>query len=150
MSVINFNVTPKFKKSFIEFNYLEKKVNDKTIQVIRELVWRGGDIVVSIEENKLKEFNNVEELFETIKKNNVIIFDDNFPFEYEFDCSWDGCYDDYDISYTDGSEISDETEETILDIIINESFYDLEDNHGYQMVDTKYEIDGDLIITKLI
>ena len=44
MTTIEFKVSPKYKKSFIEFNYLEKKKEDKTLKLVRELVWRSGEI----------------------------------------------------------------------------------------------------------
>ena len=146
MSILNFNVSPKYKKSFIEFNYIEKKVDNKTIRIVREMVWRFGEFNVSISEDKLKEYKNVEDLFKSLQTNNVLVFDDNFPFENEFLSSFDGCSDDYQISYDDGSDLEEELEEEILNIIEEEGIYELEDNHGYQMVDTKYEIEGDLDI----
>jgi hypothetical protein len=149
MSIIEFNVSPKYKKSFIEFNYLEKIVNNKNLRVIRELVWRHGEINVSIDENKLKEFNNVEELFNSIKKHNILIFDDEFPFEYEFVSSWDGCADDYEVTFVDGSEVDDKIEDEIMEVIEEDGYYELEDSHGYDMSETIYEIDGELNIKKV-
>ena len=145
MPTLNFNVSPKYKKSFIEFNYLEKKIDDKIIKIVQEIVWRSGEINVMIDENKVKEFNNIEELFNSIKINECLIFNEDFPFEYEFDSSWDGCSTDYNITYDDGSDV----EEEIMTIIEEEGFYDLEDYYGYQMVDTKYEIDGELEIKQI-
>lgn len=149
MSILNFNVSPKYKKSFIEFNYIEKKVDNKTIRIVREMAWRFGEFNVSISEDKLKEYKNVEDLFKSLQTNGVLVFDDNFPFENEFISSFDGCSDDYQISYDDGSNLEDELEEEILNIIEEEGIYELEDNHGYQMVDTKYEIEGDLDIKQV-
>ena len=149
MSILNFNVSPKYKKSFIEFNYIEKKVDNKTIRIVREMVWRFGEFNVSISEDKLKEYKNVEDLFNSLQTNGVLVFDDNFPFENEFISSFDGCSDDYQISYDDGSDLEEELEEEILNIIEEEGIYELEDNHGYQMVDTKYEIEGDLDIKQV-
>ena len=149
MSILNFNVSPKYKKSFIEFNYIEKKVDNKTIRIVREMVWRFGEFIVSISEDKLKEYKNVEDLFNSLQTNGVLVFDDNFPFENEFISSFDGCSDDYQISYDDGSDLEEELEEEILNIIEEEGIYELEDNHGYQMVDTKYEIEGDLDIKQV-
>ena len=149
MTTLNFNVSPKYKKSFIEFNYLEKKIDDKIIKIVQEIVWRSGEINVMIDENKVKEFNNIEELFNSIKINKCLIFNEDFPFEYEFDSSWDGCSTDYNITYEDGSDVEEEIEEEIMTIIEEDGFYDLEDYHGYQMVDTKYEIDGELEIKQI-
>ena len=149
MFIQNFNVSPKYKKSFIEFNYLEKKIDNKIIKIIQETVWRSGEINVMIDENKVKEFSNIEELFNSIKIHGILLFDENFPFEYEFDSSWDGCSTDYNISYEDGSDVEDELEEEIMTIIEEDGFYDLEDYHGYEMVDTKYEIDGELEIKQI-
>ena len=149
MSILNFNVSPKYKKSFIEFNYIEKKVDNKTIRIVREMVWRFGEFNVSINEDKLKEYKNVEDLFKSLQTNGVLVFDDNFPFENEFLSSFDGCSDDYQISYDDGSDLEKELEEEILNIIEEEGIYELEDNHGYQMIDTKYEIEGDLDIKQV-
>ena len=149
MSTIEFNVSPKYKKSFIEFNYLEKNFNGKKIKLVRELVWRNGEINVTIDSKKLNEFNSAEELFNSIRKHGVLLFNDKFPFEYEFQSSWDGCSDDYSITYDDGSELEDELEEEIMNIIEEEGIYELEDNHEFEMTDTTYEIDGDLEIEKI-
>ena len=139
----------KYKKSFIEFNYIEKKVDNKTIRIVRERVWRFGEFNVSINENKLKEYKNVEDLFKSLQTNGVLVFDNNFPFENELLSYFDECSKDYQISYDDCSDLEDELEEEILNIIEEEGIYELEDNHGYQMVDTKYEIEGDLEIKQV-
>lgn len=147
MSKIEFNVSPKYKKSFIEYNYLEKIIDDKKIKLVRELVWRNGEINVLVDYEKLKEFNNdAEEMFNSIRHNGVLLFNDDFPFEYEFISSWDGCSDDYSLKYDDGSEVEEELEEEIMNIIEEEGVYELEDNHDFEMIDTTYEIDGDLDI----
>ena len=75
MSILNFNVSPKYKKSFVEFNYIEKKVDNRTIRIVREIVWRFGEFNVSISEDKLKEYKNVEDLFKSLQTNNVLVFD---------------------------------------------------------------------------
>ena len=149
MSTVEFNVSPKYKKSFIEFNYLEKNINGKKIKLVRELVWRNGEINVTVDSEKFKEYSSVEELFNSIKKHEVLLFDDEFPFEYEFVSSWDGCSDDYNITYEDGSDVEEELEEEIMNIIEEEGIYELEDNHDFVMMDTTYEIDGELEIQKL-
>ena len=149
MSTIEFNVSPKYKKSFIEFNYLEKNINGKKIKLVRELVWRNGEINVTVDSEKFKEYSSVEELFNSIKKHEVLLFDDEFPFEYEFVSSWDGCSDDYNITYEDGSDVEEKLEEEIMNIIEEEGIYELEDNHDFVMMDTTYEIDGELEIQKL-
>ena len=146
MSTVEFNVSPKYKKSFIEYNYLEKIIDDKKIKLVRELVWRNGEINVLVDYEKFKEFNNAEEMFNSIRHNGVLLFNDEFPFEYEFISSWDGCSDDYSLTYDDGSEVEEELEEYIMNIIEEEGVYDLEDNHQFEMTDTTYEIDGDLDI----
>ena len=149
MSVVEFNVSPKYKKSFIEFNYLEKNMNGKKIKLIRELVWRSGEINVTVDSEKFKEYTDVEEMFNSIKKHEVLLFNDEFPFEYEFLSSWDGCYDDYSLKYEDGSDVEEKLEETIMNIIEEEGIDELEDNHGFVMMDTAYEIDGELDIQKI-
>lgn len=146
MSTIEFNVSPKYKKSFIEFNYLEKISDGKKIKLVRELVWRNGEINVIVDYEKFKEFNNAEEMFNSIRQHGVLLFDDKFPFEYEFVSSLDGCSDDYSLTYDDGSEVKEELEEKIMNIIEEEGVYELEDNHNFEMTDTTYEIDGDLNI----
>ena len=140
--------SPKFKKSFVEFNYLEKELDNKTIRVIRELVWRSGEINVQIEEQELNNFNNVEELFKSLQKHHTLLINDEFPYEYEFLSSYDGCLDDYSISYTDGSNVENKLENEILNIINEEGIDELEDNHGFSMIDTKYELCGELDIVK--
>ena len=146
MSTVEFNVSPKYKKSFIEFNYLEKNINGKKIILVRELVWRNGEINVMVDYEKFKEFNTPEELFDSIRISGALLFNDDFPFEYEFQSSWDGCSDDYSITYEDGSEVEEDIEQEIMNIIDEEGIYDLEDNHQFEMTDTTYEIDGDLDI----
>ena len=144
--MVEFNVSPKYKKSFIEFNYLEKNINGKKIILVRELVWRNGEINVMVDYEKFKEFNTPEELFDSIRISGALLFNDDFPFEYEFQSSWDGCSDDYSITYEDGSEVEEDIEQEIMNIIDEEGIYDLEDNHQFEMTDTTYEIDGDLDI----
>ena len=149
MNVFKFNVSPKYKKSFIEFNYFEKNINNKKIKVIRELVWRFGDIVISVDNKKIKKFKNINELLNSIKKDGVLLFNDDFPFEYEFVSSWDGCSDDYFLSYEDGTDVEKNLEEELMNIINNDGIYNLEDNHGFILCDTIYEISGELNIKKL-
>ena len=88
-------------------------------------------------------------MFNSIKKHQVLLFNDEFPFEYEFVSSWDGCSDDYSLTYEDGSEVEEELEEEIMNIIEEEGIDELEDNHDFIMTDTIYEIDGELDIQKL-
>ena len=149
MSVVEFNVSPKHKKSFIEFNHLGKNINGKTIKLVRELVWRNGEINVTVDSKKFKEYTGVEEMFNSIKKHEVLLFNDEFPFEYEFLSSWDGCYDDYSLKYEDGLDVEEELEKEIMTIIEEEGIDELEDNHGFVMIDTTYEIDGELDIQKI-
>ena len=150
MSVVEFNVSPKYKKSFIEYNYLEKNINGKKkIKLVKELVWRSGEINVIVNNDEFIKFKNAEELFNSIKKHEVLLFDDEFPFEYEFVSSWDGCYDDYSITYEDGSDVEKELEEEIMNVIEEEGIHELEDNHDFIMMDTTYEMDGALEIQKL-
>ena len=150
MATVEFNVSPKYKKSFIEFNYLEKEVNGKRVKLVRELVWRSGEICVTVNAEKLQEFNNnAEELFNSIRKHEVLLFNEDFPFEYEFLSSWDGCSEDYSLKYEDGSDVEEELEEKIMNIIEEEDIYHLEDYHDFVMTDTTYEIDGALDIEKI-
>lgn len=149
MTTVEFNVSPKYKKSFIEFNYLEKNINGKKIKLIRELVWRNGEINVTVDSKKLNEYENEEKLFNSLRTHGILLFNDDFPFEYEFQSSWDGCSDDYSITYEDGSDVEEELEEEIMNIIEEEGIYELEDNHEFEMTDTVYEIDGDLEIEKI-
>ena len=76
-------------------------------------------------------------------------FLDEFKFEYEFVSSWDGCYDDYSLKYDDGSNVEEELEEEIMSIIEEEGIDELEDNYDFLMIDTTYEIDGELDIQKI-
>ena len=94
--------------------------------------------------NKLE--NNENQLFESIQKNGVLILDDSFPFQYEFQSSFDGCGDDYNIIYDDGTEVEENIVDEIYSIIEEGDFYDLEDEHGHEVDETKYEIYGDLDI----
>ena len=149
MSVVDFNVSPKYKKSFIEFNYFEKNINGKKIKLVRELVWRDGEINVTVDKEEFKKFKNADELFNSIKKHEVLLFNDEFPFEYEFVSSWDGCYDDYSLKYDDGAEVEENVEEGIMNIIEEEGIDELENNHDFIMIDTTYEMDGELVIQEI-
>lgn len=75
-------------------------------------------------------------------------FDDSFPFEYEFLSSFDGCSDDYSIRYDDGSDVEDSVEKEINEIIEEGDFYSLEDDHGYIISDTTYEIHGEFDVAE--
>ena len=84
MQSFEFNVAPEYKKSFVDYTTIEKKIDDKKIN--------------------------------------------------------------YNICYDDGSDVEDSVEEEINKIIEEGDFYDLEDYHNYTVVETKYEIHGDLDI----
>jgi len=160
MSVFEFNVSPKHKKSFVEYTIVQKNINDKNVKVKRELVWRQGEIEVKITEEEFKKYledkelniskleGNEHILFDSLKKEDVLVFDDKFPFEYEFLSSFDGCSDDYYIYYEDGSDVEDSIEEEINNVLEEGDFYDLEDDHGYEIEDTIYELHGELDIEK--
>lgn len=152
------NISPKYKKSFVEYTILKKEINNKKVKITRELLWRTGEIEVTITEEEFQKFckdNNLQllklkeneyKLFESLKKNNVLVFDDSFPFEYEFLSCFDGCSDDHNICYDDGSDVEESIEEEINNILEEGDFYDLEDNHGYLIDENKYEIYGELEI----
>ena len=158
MSSFEFNVSPEYKKSFVDYTTIEKKIDDKKIKVTREILWRFGEIQVTVTEDEFEKYvkdkdleinkmeNNEKEFFASLQKNGVLTFDDSFPFEYEFLSSFDGCGDDYNICYDDGSDVEDSVEEEINKIIEEGDFYDLEDYHNYTVVETKYEMHGDLDI----
>ena len=148
MSIIEFNLSPKYKKSFIEFNYFEKNINGKKLKLVRELVWRGGEISVTVNAQKFNEFKNAEEMFNSIKTNGILLFNDKFPFEYEFGSSWDGCS-NYSLEYEDGSDVEEKLEEEIMNIIEENDVYYLEDYHDFMITDTTYEINGELEIEKI-
>ena len=160
MSVFEFTVSPKYKKSFVEYTIVQKNINDKNVKVKRELVWRTGEIEVKITEEEFKKYTedkelniselegNEDVLFDSLKKDDVLIVDDKFPFEHEFLSSFDGCSNDYYIYYEDGSDVEDSIEEEINNVLEEGDFYDLEDDHGYEIEDTIYELHGELDITK--
>ena len=147
-------ITPKYKKSFFEYTILKKEINNKKVKITRELLWRTGEIEVTITEEDFQKFckdNNLQllklkeneyKLFESLKKNNALVFDDKFPFEYEFLSSFDGCSDYRNICYDDGSDVEESIEEEINNILEEGDFYDLEDNHGYCIDENFYEIIG--------
>lgn len=161
MSSFEFNVSPKYKKSFVEYMTLQKKINEKVVKVTRELVWRTGEFSVTISEEEFKKYcqekdlkidtieNNEDKIFESLRKDGILAFDDSFPFEHEFLSSFDGCSDDYSIYYEDGSDVEDSIEEEINGILEEGDFYDLEDEHNYNIDDTRYEIHGDLDIERI-
>lgn len=161
MSKFEFNISPKYKKSFVEYTTLEKPINDKKIKITKELVWRSGEFSVTITNEEFEKYckekelkiseleGNEEKFFESFQENGVLVIDENFPLEHEFLSSFDGCSDDYNICYDDGSDVEDSIEKEIYGILEEGDFYDLEDDHGYQIVDTKYEMYGELDITRV-
>ena len=160
MSVFKYNVSPKYKKSFVDYTTVEKKINDKKIKVTRETLWRFGEMEVTITKEEFERHvkdkdlkintmeNNEQEFFESLQEDGVLVFDDSFPFEYEFLSSFDGCSDDYSIHYDDGSDVEDSVEKEINEIIEEGDFYSLEDDHGYIIDDTTYEIHGELDVSE--
>jgi hypothetical protein len=158
METFRLNISPKYKKSFVEYTIIQKLINDKLVKVKRELLWRSGEIEVSITEDDLEKYckdkelkfsklqGNENLLFESLKKNDILTFDDSFPFEHEFLSSFDGCSTDYYIYHDDGSDVEESVEDEINNVLEEGDFYDLEDDHGYDIVDTIYEIHGDLDI----
>ena len=159
MADVEIVVSPKYKKSFLESTIIQKRRDDKILKVTREVLWRTGEISVTITPEKFEKycrdndlktfklFSNERYLFETLQDDNSLVFDENFPFEYEFLSSFDGCSDDYTMKYDDGSEVENWIQEEINFIIEEGGFYDLEDDHGFEVVDTKYEIYGEFELT---
>ena len=156
--MFKFNVSPKYKKSFVEYTVMKKEIDNKIVKITRELVWRSGEIEINISKENFEKYckdknlqfselnNNEYKLFESMKKSDVLTIDDSFPFEYEFLSSFDGCSDDYNVCYDDGSDVEDSIQEEIDNILEEGDFYDLEDDHGYNIDDTKYEMHGELEI----
>ena len=149
-TIYRYDVSPRNKKSFIEINYLEKEINNKKVIIKQELVWRIGKVIVIIEKDKVQDFHSTKDLFESINKDNSLIFNDNFPFEWEFISSWDCCATDYSINHVDGTNVEESLEEELMNIIDEEGIYELEDNHDFIMTDTVYEIYGELDIYHIL
>ena len=161
MTIFEFNVSTKYKKSFVEYSTLKKVIDNKTVNVTRELVWRTGEFQVTITEDEFQKyckdcnlnFSTIEgneiRFFESMQKDDVLTFDESFPFQHEFLSSFDGCSDDYTISYDDGSDVEESIRDEIDSVLEDGDFYDLEDEHEYYMDDTKYEIHGELEIERI-
>jgi len=146
------------KKSFNEFTTLKKTSNGLVTFVTEELLWRFGEVSVSFTNEELKKycddndldvkaFNGCEDkIFNYLKdEDDILCFNGNFPFEFEFLSSNDSCYSEYTIDCGDDKEF----ELKIRDIIDEEGLYVLEDDYGYIVYETKWEIYGELDIKKI-
>ena len=99
MPSFEFNVAPEYKKSFVDYTTIEKRIDDKKIKVTREILWRFGEIQVTVTEDEFEKYVKDKDL---------------------------------EINKMENNEEGD--------------FYDLEDYHNYTVVETKYEMHGDLDI----
>jgi hypothetical protein len=125
--MVLWSVTPKFKKSVIERNYLTKDGN--TIMV--ETGWRWGEFQVTTEDDK-----------PPVLQEGVNLYDSGY--DVELIETSDGCWEDYDY---DGC---DEETQAWLEEFFDEgnSWLDLEE-HGWIQDECQMIIDCDMEITKV-
>ena len=135
----NYSVTNKRKKSYVEESFYEKD----GIKIKREIGWRSGTWNVTItsqeEADKLTKFSSDD--FD----GDVVIYEE-FD-EVDFDSSWDGCWEDWEVveGDVDIDEMMEEHEEKV-DEDDDYEFYSfdefLEEGAGYELVEDKSYFSG--------
>ena len=143
-----FEITPRYKKSFLEYTIYSKN----NIDIIQETLWRTGEIIVRIYNEDYKHIcdnnnlshelldTNINHVFHTLKNNDILSFNIDFPFEYEFSYSYDGCGSEYEIINANLDE------KQLLLNIIDDDYNKLEDELDYQITDVYYNIYNEIDI----
>ena len=117
-------ITPAWKKSLIERNYLYKDDN----RVMVETGWRGGEFTIETEDDR-----------PPVLKPGVDLY--SCDYEVELVETFDGCWEDYDFD-----ECDDETREWLEEFFDEgNSWLDLEE-HGWIQDECEMIIDCDIVI----
>lgn len=119
-------VTPTWKKSVIEYNYMEKDGNTLVV----EIGWRGGTFHVYTEDDNPPELEA-----------GVNIMDCGY--ESEMMETYDGCWEEYHYEDCD-----DETKEFLEEFLEENSYFELEE-HGWIFTECEFIIDCDMEITRI-
>lgn len=133
-------VNNKYKKSVVEKGEYVNTENNETIY--RTIVWRSGTFIVTPQSDdeikKLQACLNEEANFAPSE------FD-----EWEFDSTWDGCYEEWESDDVDMDEITSKWEE-IEDTEEGEDYFGLEgyieEALEYGLEDTEFTIEGGIVI----
>lgn len=156
-----FLILPKYKKNFVEFTKLEKQLeNGEYVYVTEEMVWRFGEIIVNLYESDFKQIceehnltsnlihEHPYEFFKQITNDNTLTFNEDFPFEYEFVGSYDGCCNDHYITYSNPDKADKTIEYEIYNILDVDGFNELEEKLDFMCTDCTYEIYDDFELEK--
>lgn len=158
MNYIKYQISPEYKKSFVSYDIYEE-CHEEPLVVTKEEVWRRGTIGVTLYDSDFEKIskesghdinvlkNDPNKLFNIIKNGDKLVFDDEFPYEWEFCESYDGCCVDYFITYKNGGKLPNETiQEQIMTIIDEHGIDELDEGWGYLFTEVTYELHGDLEI----
>lgn len=159
----HYRITPSYKKSTLEYNVWEKKLDDGTlIRATSEIGWRSGTFVIHVPEtnDEIDEWlknrgMSIEDYggdYEAVKSSlcpsptdEVIEFDD---YDHEMLDTWDGCWEEWTVDIFgsnknnyDPDEIKAELEEAY-----EEEWHEGLENLGYECDDCYYEMHCNPII----
>lgn len=129
-----YKISAKYKKSTFSHEYWENFIADKKVVIIITTLWRWGEFNITINDDNKKEI---------MDKENIIINN----YENEFINTTDGC--ERSVKIENFGSYTEEEQQKILNLIYedidNEIILDediLEEENGWQLDDTLYEIHG--------
>ena len=125
-----FIISPKYRKSLVEVNTIEKEINGVKYQVKKTTVWRTGEFNIWLDDDEYKKL---------MKMNNETIYLTDY--ETEFLSSYDACSVYYEVYRGDDLIEDGDIYFDIMDII-DEDYYLLEDENGWFMTELIYVING--------
>jgi len=119
-------IRPKYNKSLIEINSIERNIDKDVYYVKRITTWNHGDFKVWLDKNEYKNILNTN----TINLSN---------YEVEYLSTYDACFIDYEVYKNKEQIFYGEIYEKIIKII-DKDFFLLEDNHSWKVNSLNYII----------
>lgn len=139
-----YSLSNMYKKSFVEVNHYQNK-EGKTFQ--REIGWRSGSILVCpVYDSEVEEIQTLVDEGENFAgETELTLFCEN-----EFSDTWDGCWEDYRTD-EDWSEALEEMHDAFYDDEeLSDEHFDfgtyMENEHGYDMFESEWYIDGPVTV----
>lgn len=139
-----YRISPAHKKCLVETSTYEKEI-DGVMYKLKEIKgWRYGSFTVEASEERVRELKNQEDI-------HIVCGDeDDEGTMYEFEESTDCHSMDYELYDTEGNSIDDgDVYDTIMEIIEESGMMELEDNHGWSIDETEYDIYGESVFELL-
>lgn len=140
-----YEVSPKWKKSFVETEYFTNRDGTKTVAV--ETCWRGGTVRVTPQNE-----DEVEWLQTALDSAEESDYGDEFePYdfeEFEFIDSWDGVSEDYHFT-SNGAEWTDEQMESLQEAMEEDFASSVLEEAGYDSSDCEVIIYNGIVATEV-